>query len=119
MTNNEYSKKIKKLIKWAHAYYVEDNPSASDEEYDLLSRECLAYEQENPTLSHPNSPNKRVGGFVLEGFNKASHLSRMWSQEDVFNTKELEDWIDRAKKVNTNLEFYCEPKFDGASLNLI
>jgi DNA ligase (NAD+) len=43
----------------------------------------------------------------------------MWSQEDVFNTKELEDWINRAKKVNTNLEFYCEPKFDGASLNLI
>ncbi|MAD41693.1 MAG: DNA ligase (NAD(+)) LigA [Arcobacter sp.] len=119
MTNNKYNEKIEKLIKWAHAYYVEDNPQASDEEYDLLSRECLAYEQENPTLSHPNSPNKRVGGFVLEGFNKANHLSRMWSQEDVFNTKELEDWINRAKKVNTNLEFYCEPKFDGASLNLI
>ena len=119
MTNNEYNIKIEKLIKWAHAYYVEDNPSATDEEYDLLSRECLAYEQENPKLSHPNSPNKRVGGFVLDGFNKASHLSRMWSQEDVFNTKELEDWITRAKKVNTNLEFYCEPKFDGASLNLI
>ncbi len=119
MTNNEYKEKIEKLIKWAHAYYVEDNPQASDEEYDLLSRECLAYEQNNPTLSHPNSPNKRVGGFVLDGFNKANHLSRMWSQEDVFNTKELEDWINRAKKVNTNLEFYCEPKFDGASLNLI
>ena len=119
MTNNEYITKIEKLIKWAHAYYVEDNPSASDEEYDLLSRECLAYEQDNPKLSHPNSPNKRVGGFVLEGFIKAKHLSRMWSQEDVFNTKELEDWITRAKKVNTNLEFYCEPKFDGASLNLI
>ena len=119
MTNNEYITKIEKLIKWAHAYYVEDNPSASDEEYDLLSRECLAYEQDNPKLSHPNSPNKRVGGFILEGFIKAKHLSRMWSQEDVFNTKELEDWITRAKKVNTNLEFYCEPKFDGASLNLI
>jgi len=119
MTNNEYNIKIEKLIKWAHAYYVEDNPSATDEEYDLLSRECLAYEQDNTKLSHPNSPNKRVGGFVLEGFNKASHLSRMWSQEDVFNTKELEDWITRAEKVNTNLEFYCEPKFDGASLNLI
>ncbi|KAB7889197.1 NAD-dependent DNA ligase LigA [Poseidonibacter ostreae] len=119
MTNNEYKEKIEKLIKWAHAYYVEDNPQASDEEYDLLSRECLAYEQDNPALSHPNSPNKRVGGFILDGFNKANHLSRMWSQEDVFNTKELEDWINRAKKVNTNLEFYCEPKFDGASLNLI
>ncbi len=119
MTQNEYNKKIETLITWAKAYYVYDNPLASDEEYDKLSRECLAFEQENPTLSHPNSPNKRVGGYVLEGFEKASHLSRMWSQEDVFNTLELEDWIKRAQKVNTNLEFYCEPKFDGASLNLI
>ena len=119
MTKDLYDKKIEKLINWAHAYYVEDNPMATDEEYDKLSRECLAFEQTKPELSHPNSPNKRVGGFVLEGFKKAPHLSRMWSQEDVFNTQELEDWINRAKKVNTNLEFYCEPKFDGASLNLI
>ena len=119
MTNNEYDLNIEKLISWAKAYYVYDNPIATDEEYDKLSRLCLAYEQENPQLSHANSPNKRVGGFVLEGFEKASHLSPMWSQEDVFNTKELEDWIKRAEKVNTDLEFYCEPKFDGASLNLI
>ena len=119
MTQNEYKENIQTLIKYAHAYYVNDNPIASDEEYDKLSRLCLAFEQENPELSHPNSPNKRVGGMILEGFNKASHLSRMWSQEDVFDTKELEDWIKRAHKVNTNLEFYCEPKFDGASLNLI
>ncbi|MGB6328854.1 MAG: NAD-dependent DNA ligase LigA [Halarcobacter sp.] len=119
MKQNEYNEKINTLIDWAKAYYVNDNPIATDEEYDQLSRECLAYEQENPELSHPNSPNKRVGGFVLDGFVKAAHLSRMWSQEDVFNTKELEDWIKRAHKVNTNLKFYCEPKFDGASLNLI
>ena len=119
MTKNEYDLKIEKLISWAHEYYVNDNPLASDEEYDKLARICLAYEQENPNLSHPNSPNKRVGGFILEGFEKASHLSRMGSQEDVFNTQELEDWIKRAHKVNTNLEFFCQPKFDGASLNLI
>ena len=119
MTKNEYNLNIKKLISWAKAYYVFDNPIATDEEYDKLARVCLAFESENPELSHPNSPNKRVGGFVLDGFEKASHLSRMWSQEDVFNTKELEDWIKRASKVNTNLEFFCQPKFDGASLNLI
>lgn len=119
MTDNLYNEKIEILIKWAAAYYVEDNPIATDEEYDMLSRECLAYEQTKPEKSHPNSPNKRIGGFVLDGFVKAPHLSRMWSQEDVFNTEELIDWINRAKKVNTNLEFYCEPKFDGASLNLI
>lgn len=119
ITQEEYDKNIQTLISWAHAYYVEDNPQASDEEYDKLARTCLAYEQTYPQNSHPNSPNKRVGGMILEGFQKASHLSRMWSQEDVFNTEELIDWINRAKKVNTNLEFMCEPKFDGASLNLI
>ena len=119
MTKNEYDLNIEKLISWAKAYYVYDNPIASDEEYDKLARICLAYESENPSFSHPNSPNKRVGGFVLDGFEKASHLSRMWSQEDVFNTTELEDWIKRANKINTNLEFFCQPKFDGASLNLI
>lgn len=119
MTHEQYTKKVEQLIHWAHAYYVLDNPAATDEEYDLLNREVLSYEQINPSKSHPNSPTKRVGGFVLEGFKKASHLSRMWSQEDVFNTEELLDWIKRAKKVNTNLEFLCEPKFDGASLNLI
>ncbi|MEN5406152.1 NAD-dependent DNA ligase LigA [Aliarcobacter butzleri] len=119
MTKEEYDLNIEKLISWANAYYVFDNPIATDEEYDKLARICSAYEQENPKLSHPNSPNKRVGGIVLDGFMKASHLSRMWSQEDVFNTQELEDWIKRASKVNTNLEFFCQPKFDGASLNLI
>ena len=118
-TNEEYDLNIEKLISWAHAYYVEDNPVATDEEYDKLARACLAFEQTFPEKSHPNSPNKRVGGMVLDGFEKASHLSRMWSQEDVFDTQELVDWINRAKKVNTNLEFMCEPKFDGASLNLI
>ena len=104
-SHEQYELEIQKMISWAHAYYVEDNPLATDEEYDQLSRACLAYEQTYPQNSHPNSPNKRVGGYVLEGFEKASHLSRMWSQEDVFNTQELEDWINRAKKVNTNLEF--------------
>ncbi len=118
-TDEEYKKNIEKLILWAHAYYVEDNPIATDEEYDKLSRACLAFEETYPQNSHPNSPNKRVGGIILEGFEKANHLSKMWSQEDVFNTEELVDWINRAKKVNIDLEFMCEPKFDGASLNLI
>ena len=119
MTQNEYNKNIEKLISWAYAYYVQDDPQASDEEYDSLARLCLSYEKQNPSHANANTPNNRVGGKVLEGFKKAEHLSRMWSQEDVFNTQELKDWINRAKKVSTDLEFYCEPKFDGASLNLI
>ena len=119
MTKEEYSINIEKLISWAKAYYVDDEPIASDEEYDKLARECLEFENNNKNLINPNSPNRRVGGAILKGFKKANHLSRMWSQEDVFNDKELEDWIKRASKVGENLEFFCQPKFDGASLNLI
>ena len=119
MTKEEYSINIEKLISWAKAYYVDDEPIASDEEYDKLARECLEFKNKNPNLINPNSPNRRVGGAILKGFKKANHLSRMWSQEDVFNDKELEDWIKRASKVGDNLEFFCQPKFDGASLNLI
>lgn len=119
MTKEEYSINIEKLISWAKAYYVDDEPIASDEEYDKLARECLEFENKNPNLINPNSPNRRVGGAILKGFKKANHLSRMWSQEDIFNDKELEDWIKRASKVGDNLEFFCQPKFDGASLNLI
>ena len=119
MEKEQYIKNVERLITWAKAYYVFDEPLASDEEYDKLARECLEFEKNNPSLAHPNSPNKRVGGYVLDSFSKASHLSRMWSQEDVFNTKELEDWIKRASKMETNLEFFIQPKFDGASLNLI
>ena len=98
MTQNEYNDNVEKLISWAYQYYVQDNPQASDEEYDDLARLCLAYEKQNPSHTNPNTPNNRVGGKVLEGFKKAEHLSRMWSQEDVFNTQELIDWIKRAKK---------------------
>ncbi|MBD3840618.1 MAG: NAD-dependent DNA ligase LigA [Campylobacterales bacterium] len=119
MTLEQYQKDIKQLIDWAYAYYVLDDPQASDEEYDKLSRACLEFEQQNPDQVDPNSPNIRVGGMVLQKFSKAFHLSRMWSQEDVFNQQELKDWIKRAQKTESNLEFVCEPKFDGASLNLI
>ncbi len=119
MTQQQYNQQCKTLINWAKAYYVDDNPIATDEEYDKLNREIIAFENQNPALTHPNTPTQRVGGIVLDGFEKASHLSRMWSQEDIFNTGELEDWIKRASKVVDNMQFVCEPKFDGASLNII
>ena len=119
MTTEQYNEQIQILINWSKAYYVDDNPIATDEEYDKLNREILAFENANPTLAHPNTPTQRVGGIVLDGFSKANHLSRMWSQEDIFDTDELEDWIKRAGKVAENMTFICEPKFDGASLNII
>jgi DNA ligase (NAD+) len=119
MTHHDYLSKIETLKTWAHAYYSQDAPMASDEEYDSLYHEILNYERENPLFADQSSPTKRVGGMVLEGFNKASHKARMWSMEDVFDEKELDAWIERVKKVKESFTFYCEPKFDGASLNLI
>ena len=119
MNNDQYKQNIKVLKQWAYEYYVNDNPISTDEEYDTLARSCKEFEKQNPSLTDPNSPNNRVGDIVKDGFKKAKHLSRMWSQEDVFDTNELEAWILRANKVVSNIEFICEPKFDGASLNLI
>ncbi len=122
MIENEiiYKEKIELLNKWAIAYYTQDNPLATDEEYDILYRKIVAYENANNFIAS-NSPTQRVGGLVLDEFQKASHLSRMWSQEDIFNDDELEDWIKRAAKVidMSKTALVCEPKFDGASLNLI
>ncbi len=117
---DNYNQKIELLNSWAKAYYTLDNPLATDEEYDLLYREIVAFEKENGYMA-PNSPTQRVGGIVLDEFQKAFHLSRMWSQEDIFNDDELEDWIKRASKVIdiSKTALVCEPKFDGASLNLI
>ena len=119
MTYEEYLVKINVANAWAKAYYVNDAPLASDEEYDTLYHQILKYEQENPLLIVEHSPTKRVGGMVLEGFVKASHKARMWSMEDVFNENDLDVWIERVKKATESFTFYCEPKFDGASLNLI
>ena len=119
MNHEEYLAKIERANAWAKAYYVEDAPLASDEEYDILYHEIVKYEQENPLLTDENSPTRRVGGLVLEGFEKASHKARMWSMEDVFDEHELDAWIERVKKVKESFTFYCEPKFDGASMNLI
>ncbi len=115
----EYLKNVEILNKWSYAYYVDDNPIATDEEYDTLYKKVVEYERQNPDKKAKNSPTLRVGGVVLDGFNKANHIQRMWSMEDVFNTNELKAWEQRVAKKVQDFSFYCEPKFDGASLNLI
>ncbi|MFA5428815.1 MAG: NAD-dependent DNA ligase LigA, partial [Sulfurimonas sp.] len=65
------------------------------------------------------SPTQRVGDVISDGFSKASHLSRMWSLEDVFDADGLQKWLTKTYKLDSNISFYCEPKYDGASLNLI
>ena len=119
MTSAHYRETIKILKKWAYAYYVEDNPIATDEEYDKLYHEVLDYEIENPNEVAEDSPTRRVGGVVRDEFSKAKHIKRMWSMEDVFTTDEVQEWLDRTVKNVGECEYFCEPKFDGASMNLL
>ncbi len=119
MNNNEYKKSIEQLNLYAKHYYVLDDPITTDEVYDKLYHEVLIYEEENPQNILPNSPTQRVGDVISKGFTKADHLSRMWSLEDVFDSEGLEKWLKKTYKLDENISFYCEPKFDGASLNLI
>ncbi len=119
--HEEYKKAVETLKKWAYYYYVLDNPLVTDEEYDKLYREVEKYEKEHPDEIDPTSPTQRVGDVVLEGFEKARHITKMWSMEDVFDENEFKEWVQRVKRLigHDKFSFYIEPKFDGASLNLV
>jgi DNA ligase (NAD+) len=115
-----YEDIVKLLNFYSYSYYVKDDPQVTDEEYDILYRRLVDFEKNNPTLKSPASPTNRIGDIILDGFVKAKHINKMWSMQDIFNTGELIDWIDRVSKVIlTDRVFICEPKFDGASLNLL
>ena len=119
MKKEEYKKAVEELNLYSHHYYVLDDPITTDEVYDKLYHEVVDYETENPDDILKNSPTLRVGDVIRDGFTKASHLSRMWSLEDIFDSEGLEKWLTKTYKLDSNISFYCEPKFDGASLNLV
>ncbi len=119
MNRETYKKNIEILKKWAYAYYVENDPIATDEEYDKLYHKILDYERLNPNDIDSSSPTKRVGGVIRDGFKKAKHIKRMWSMEDVFSQDEVREWLERVIKNVGDVELFCEPKFDGASMNLL
>ncbi|PHQ91540.1 MAG: DNA ligase (NAD(+)) LigA [Sulfurimonas sp.] len=115
----DYKKAVEELNLYSHHYYVLDDPITTDELYDKLYHEVVEYEEKNSDKILQNSPTLRVGDVVRDGFSKASHLSRMWSLEDIFDSAGLDKWLIKTYKLDENISFYCEPKFDGASLNLI
>ena len=119
MNKIDYKEAVEKLNLYSHHYYVLDDPITTDEVYDKLYHKVVEYEGQNPHAILKNSPTQRVGDVVSEGFIKASHLSRMWSLEDIFDSDGLEKWLTKTYKLDSNITFYCEPKFDGASLNLV
>ncbi|HZC07526.1 MAG TPA: NAD-dependent DNA ligase LigA [Ktedonobacterales bacterium] len=104
-----------------YAYYVLDNPTISDAEYDGLMRELRALEAEHPELVTPDSPTQRVSGEPAPGFSKFRHLTPMLSLANVRTPEELVAWRDRAQNIlpEAVFQYVGEPKIDGLSMNLV
>ena len=115
MNEKEYLQKVALANEWMRAYYEKDAPLASDEEYDRLIRELKAFENANESLISKDSPTQKIAPAIQSEFYKIKHSAKMWSMEDVFSENELRAWSKRAKCEG---DFFVEPKFDGASLNL-
>ena len=103
-------------------YYTHDNPVITDAEYDRKIQQLKKLELENPELMSPDSPTQKVGGTVLESFNKVNHQVPMLSLDNVFNAEDLSDFIERLNnrlKTTSELTFCAEPKLDGLAISLL
>ncbi|APZ47827.1 DNA ligase (NAD(+)) LigA [Polaribacter reichenbachii] len=101
-------------------YYVLDNATISDFEFDVKLKELEKLELENPQFLDVNSPTQRVGGTITKNFNTVTHKNRMYSLDNSYSKEDLLDWEKRVQKIlgTTETEYTCELKFDGASINL-
>lgn len=122
MTKDEAMQRIEELTeiieKHNHSYYVMDNPTVSDYEYDMLMQELKGLEAEYPELILPSSPTQRVGGEALSKFEKVTHKVQMGSLQDVFSFEQLEEFVTRCRNTVENPSFIVEPKIDGLSVSL-
>ena len=106
------------LNRYATEYYTSDNPSVSDSEYDRLYRELVELETAYPDQVLADSPTHRVGGKVLDGFEKYSHQYPLYSLQDAFSLEELEAFDARVRKEVAHPTYICELKIDGLSISL-
>ena len=106
------------LNRWSYEYYVEDDPSVSDHEYDMLLRELKRIEAEHPEWITPDSPTQRVGGKVADGFRKVTHAVPMQSLNDVFSEEEVIAFGEKIKAEHPDARFVTELKIDGLSVSL-
>lgn len=108
----------KMIAHYQKEYYCLDNPSISDYEYDSLYRELEKLEEEYPELYDANSPIHRIGGIVLESFEKVEHKQAMLSLNDVFSIEELKAWVLKIINTYGEIEFVVEHKIDGLAMSL-
>lgn len=116
---NERMKELVELLnRYATEYYTSDNPSVSDSEYDRLYRELVELEKAHPDQVLPESPTHRVGGKILDGFEKYSHQYPLYSLQDAFSREELDSFDARVRKELDDVTYICELKIDGLSISL-
>ncbi|MGJ8731826.1 MAG: NAD-dependent DNA ligase LigA [Cellulophaga sp.] len=108
------------LRKHNHNYYVLDTPTISDYDFDIKLKELQALEAKHPEFYDANSPTLRVGGEITKNFNTVVHEHRMYSLDNSYSKEDLLDWEKRVEKIlgDSNIEFTCELKYDGASISL-
>lgn len=115
---NRMKKMVDDLNRYAKEYYTNDAPSISDSDYDKLYRELVDLEAEYPDLILPDSPTHRVGGRVLDGFEKFEHEYPLFSLQDAFSREELDNFDRRIKAEFPHATYLAELKIDGLSLSL-
>ena len=101
-----------------YQYYVENNPTISDFEFDALLRELQDLEAKYPDEADPNSPTRRVGSDLTSEFESVEHRYAMQSLANTYSSEELGEWIDRITREVCDVEFVCELKFDGTAISL-
>lgn len=110
----------KELREHNHNYYVLDNPTISDYDFDMKLKELQKLEEQHPEFQDPTSPTLRVGGMVTKNFETVVHDYRMYSLDNSYSKEDLEDWEKRIQRIlgDAEVEFICELKYDGASISL-
>jgi DNA ligase (NAD+) len=123
MENSSPKDQINKLVDELNLhnynYYVLDNPTISDYEFDLLLKELERLEAEYPEYISENSPTQRVGGFITKRFESVKHKYPMLSLGNTYSKEELDDFDQRIRKlISQNFSYVCEPKYDGVAIGL-
>ena len=119
MTIERMNELIKILNEANYNYHVLDKPTITDAEYDNYLRDLIEIEEKHPEWKREDSPTVRVGGAVIDGFNKVTHEIPMLSLGNVFNEDEIISFDEKVKKIVPNPKYVCELKIDGLSVSLL
>ncbi len=108
------------LLKYAHQYYIDENPSVSDAIYDSLMNELKTLEAQYPELVSENSPTQRIAAYAIDSFQKVEHQSRMLSLNDVFSIDDVRAWVTRISKLADGIDsYFMDIKMDGLACSII